>query len=173
MTAKEYIKDLLDKGHSTALRNEIIDYVGNDKKRMKALMFYFFHENSRYNQRAAWPLGKIGEQRFELIKPYLKQLIDGLSHAKHDAVLRNTLRIFQDIAIPEDLQGDLYDKATAFFIDLKQPAAIRIFSMSVMANIASPFPELRKEVLELINEYMPYATAGYKSRAKRIIKKFS
>ena len=152
MTAKEHIQGLLEKGHSTVLRNEIIVYVGNDKKRMDALMHYFFHENSRYNQRAAWPIGIIGEKRFKLIKPYLKKLIDGLSHAKHDAVIRNTLRIFQDMDIPEDLQGDLYDKAIEFFIDLKQPAAIRIFSMSVMANIASPFPELQKEVLELINE---------------------
>lgn len=173
MNAKEHIKELLEKGHSTALRNEIIDFIGNDKKRMVALMFYFFHENWIYNQRAAWSLGIIGEKNYELIEPFLEKLISGLSSAKHDAVKRNTLRIFQKMPIPEDLQGDLYDKSIALFIDLKEPAAVRIFAMSVMANIARPFPELQKEVLELINEYMPYGTAGYKSRAKRIIKEFS
>lgn len=173
MEGQETIRALLEQGHSTILRDELIEFVGNNPKRMAALMHFFFHDNKRYNQRAAWPLGHIGVSNPQLIEPYLKRLVGVLSNAKHDAVKRNTLRIFQDIEIPEEIQGDLYDDSIKLFCDLKQAAAVRIFAMSVMANIAEPYKELQLEVVGLIEEFMPFATAGYKSRAKKILKKFS
>lgn len=173
MSDKEYILNLIEQGHSVVLRDQILAYIGDDKQRMATLMSYFFHDNWVYNQRAAWPVGLIGEKKPEMIKPYIKKLVSGLPEAKHDAVLRNTLRIFQKMDIPEDIQGDLYEICINLFIDLKQPIAVRVFSMSVLANIAEPYKELRQEVLDLVYEFLPLGSAGYKSRAKKVIKLLS
>ncbi len=173
MKIKEKIQALLDAGHSTTIRNEIISYVGSSQPRMAALMDFFFHEKWRYGQRAAWPIGHIGSKQPQLIAPYLSKMVHELDNAQHDAVVRNTIRIFADIAIPEELEGPLYDKCMAYVLDLKQPIAVRCFSLTVLKKIAKPYPELQEELLAVVHEYMPHGSAGFKVRCRRIIKAFS
>lgn len=170
--SQDKIQSLLDAGHTKELRNKIITYVGSSKPRMAALMHFFFHEKWRYGQRAAWPIGHLGSKQPKLIEPYLERMVKGLDDANHDAVARNTIRIFADIAIPENLEGPLYDKCMAYVLDLKQPIAIRCFSLSVLKKIAEPYPELQEELLAVVHEYMPHGSAGFKVRCRRILKAF-
>lgn len=174
MKSRDKIQSLLEAGHSSALRNEIIDYVGSSKTRMAALMHFFFHDKWRYGQRSAWPIGHIGCKNPKLIAPYLEKMVLGLDdNTKHDAVARNTIRIFADIAIPESLEGQLYDKCMAYVLDLKEPIAVRCFSLTVLQKIAAPYQELQEELLAVVYEYMPHGSAGFKVRCRRIIKAFS
>ena len=170
MTSKEQIQEYLDAGHSKELRDDIIDYVGNSKVKMKSLMSFFFHDEWRYNQRAAWAVSHIGIKNPTLLKPYLDRMVKQMSLPKHDAVVRNTLRIFEDINIPEEIEGELLDKCMNYLVDTKQAVAIRCFSMTVIDKIVSRFPELAPEVIEIINDQLEHpCTAGFKVRAKRTL----
>jgi hypothetical protein len=40
----------------------------------------------------------------------------------------------------------------------------------VLGNIAQKLPDLKKELQLVVEDQLPYASAGYKSRAKKIIK---
>jgi len=173
MKSRDHIQTLLEAGHSSALRNEIVAYVGSSKKRMADLMHFFFHEKWRYGQRAAWSLGRIGVKNPELIQPYLNEMVAKLDDEVHDAVKRNTVRIFEDIQIPEELEGPLYDKCLAFVIDTKVAIAIRCFSLTICGKIAEKYPDLQGELLEVAQEYMPHGSAGFKFRCRKLIKKFS
>lgn len=167
------LKKLLDGAQSKEVRDEIIGYIGDSKTRMKELMEFFFDEEWRYNQRAAWPLGIIGEQKPHLLIPYLPKMLDNLKTNPKDAVIRNTVRTFQFVDIPEELEGKVYDVCMDYLIDLKQPIAIRAFAMTTLANIAEKHEALQEELLEVIKEYFDIGSAGFKSRAKKIIKRFS
>jgi len=173
MNSKEHIQDLLEAGHSSALRNEIIAYVGDSKKRMGHLMHFFFHEKWRYGQRSAWAIGRIGAKQPKLIAPYLAKMVEILDKDTHDAVKRNTVRIFEDIDIPEDIEGELFDKCLAFVIDTKAAIAIRCFSLTICGKVAEKYPELQSEVVEVIKEYMPHGSAGFKVRCRRLINQFT
>jgi len=98
-------------------------------------------------------------------------MVRNLDHAPHDAVVRNTVRIFQDIDIPENLSGILYEKCFSYIEDIKSTIAVKCFSMSILAKIASQYPELSHELVAVIEEQLPYSSAGFKSRAKRILPK--
>lgn len=166
----EVIQDLLDAGHSKELRDEIVDYVGNSKSRMKALMHFFFHEEWRYNQRASWAMMHVTQKQPQLAKPYLKKLVDNLDEPQHDAIVRNTLRIFEDHPIPESLEGRLMDKCFAYLLDVKVANAIRVFSMTVLLKIVQKYPELAFELKETLEDQMTYeVTAAFKSRATRTL----
>jgi len=53
----------------------------------------------------------------------------------------------------------------------KEPIAIRVFAMTVLANLADTYPEIKGELIAVIEDQMPYGSAGFISRGKKILKK--
>lgn len=172
MKSLEHIQKLLDAGHKKALRDEIIEHVGNSKRKMADLMSFFFHEEWRYNQRSAWAIGEIGVAKPLLIKPYLAKMLDALESAPHNAVPRNTIRIFSEVDIPEELEGKLFDTCMNYLEDTKSPIAVRCYSINVLERIAAKYPDLQADLVAVVKEHMPHGTAGIKYRCRRVIKRF-
>jgi len=164
-----FIKDLLLHEHSKFITNKVIDYVGDDPTKFDALMELFFDDDWLLNQRAAWPMSYIAIAHPNLIASYKSRLIDNLYHPSHNAVIRNTLRLFQDIPIPEEQEGKLFDYCSKMLLQIKEPVANKIFGMTVMLMIAKPYPELLRELKVILETQFPYEKPGYKSRAKKTI----
>lgn len=166
------LSKLLSQPQNKEIRDQIIDYIGVSESRMAELMDFFFHEEWRYNQSAAWPLGVIGENNPHLLLPYLTPMLENLKQNPKDAVVRNTVRTLQYIELPEELEGPVYDICMNYLLDIKQAVAIRAFSMTTLANIAEKHPELRSELIVVIQEYFEIESSGFKARARKIIKRF-
>ena len=168
------IKALLEEDRSRNQTNKIVEFVDNDKKKMKALMSFFLDKkwDWRYNQWAAWPVGYIGRKFPSLILPYFDKLIEVMDAPVHNAVLRNTVRILEDIEVPEKYEGEIYKRCFAFLNDVNQPIAVRCFSMTVVFNLAKKYPDLKNELVESIKLHLPYASAGFKSRGSKILNYF-
>jgi hypothetical protein len=164
---------LLLAGHSRSQTNKIIKYIGLDPERFKELVKLFLSSEYKIAQRASWPIGICGEEHPELIKPYLAKLIDNLDKPIHDAVKRNTIRIFQFIEIPERLMGKLATKCFEYLSTPSEPIAVRVFAMTVLLNITKKQPELKNELKILIEDQLPYATAAFISRAKKTMKELN
>ncbi len=163
--------DELGKRQSLATKKKIVDWVGTNPGRFKQLMNIFLGDNYRLTQWAAWPISDIVELHPALIKPYLKPTLNNLDRPElHDAVRRNVLRLLQFIDIPPGLRGLAYDKAFLLFSDATQPIAVRVFAMTVMANIAETEPDLRNEVIPIRNLPSVRIT-GLCSRATKLLKK--
>ena len=157
-----------DTSKENAIR--IADWVGEDPKRMEKLMKVFFNGNFRENQRAAYPLIFLTDRNPSLFEPYFKELIDYMTDDVHDAVIRNTLRLFQFVDLPEEIEGLLYEKCYHYFRSPNYPVAIRVFAMTIMTNICKKYPELKVELLPLIEEVMKISdSGGIKSRGRKMI----
>jgi len=164
------VKALL-KEHSKAQCNRIVEYIGTDKDRFKELVDVFITANYRINQRAAWPLSYCVEYNPELIKPHLKKLIHNLKRPDlHNAVKRNTVRLLQFISIPKSLQGVAAQVCFDFLQNRTEAIAVRVFSMTVLANIAKDQPALKSELKITIEDNMHYGSAGFVSRGRKILK---
>jgi len=165
------IRASLQKEHSKEMTKAIIAHIGSDEGHMAELMACFFDEDNRLSQRAAWPLGIIGEKQPRLLYPYLGKMIEQLGKKqKHNAIHRNVLRTLQFMIIPEEHQGSLLNHCTDFLIDPKAATAVKAFSLSVFHNLSKEIPELKNELRHLIELNLPYATSGVKARAHRILK---
>ena len=163
------IREVLSQGHSKELRDAIIAYVGNNPDRMAELMDCFFDKNLQINQRSSWPLNFIARKSPQLMEPYHQLMMDNLEDPLHDAVIRNTVRIYEDILIPESIEGQLFEKCYEYVADPKMPIAIRAFSLTILEKLVTKFPDLKDEVVDLITEHLPHGSVGFQNRAKKIL----
>ncbi|MEO1050408.1 MAG: hypothetical protein AAFX87_07270 [Bacteroidota bacterium] len=163
------IKTALLAEHSRAQATRIADYVGDDNERLEELLGFFIADNYRLSQRAAWPFGICAERYPNLILPHLDGIVENLKKTVHDAVKRNTIRFLQFIDIPEHLLGEIAEICFNYLGSAKEPIAVKVFSMTVIFNIVKKEPELKPELEFMIEEQMPYGSAGFKSRGKKIL----
>ncbi len=173
MAKSSYIQECLDAGHTKALRDDIVTYVGQSKSKMRELMTYFFHEKWRYNQRSAWALGEIGSNNPQLIYPHLEKMLANLDVASHNAVIRNTVKVISELDIPNNLEGEIFDRCMKYLEDTKAPIAVRCYSVNILENIAANYPELQEDLVAVLKEHLPHGSAGLKYRCRRAIKRFS
>ena len=163
---------LLQSGQSKENTTRIVDYIGRDEGRMAKLFRIFMAGPYRITQRASWPLGIVVEKYPDLLIPYYNEIIMMLQKPnEHDAVRRNILRMLQYQTIPEEFDGQLLDLSFRCLEDKQQPIAIRVFAMQLAYNISEKYPEIKPELKLIIEEMMPFASAGVKSRAKKIMAK--
>lgn len=164
------IKSALQKEHSKSLTLKVAKYVGSNHQRFKTLMDLFFDEDNRLSQRASWAVSNVVIAQPNLITPYLRRMLAQLDRPVHNAIKRNTMRILAEIDWPEDLTGEIADISFRFLDDPKEAIAIRVFSMTVCYKITLKEPELANELKIILEDHLPHATAGFKSRANKILK---
>lgn len=161
------IESILAAGQSRKMANILIDIILQDESRIDELMECFFSDHLRTCQHAAWPVGILAEKHPSILLPYLSRMVSNLDEPKHDAVVRNTLRTFQFMEIPEELQSDIYDRCLEYLSNPKYPIAFTAFGMTVCTNIAMQYPELQEEVLSAIEYRMPHGSSGIRARGAK------
>lgn len=168
------LKQEILKEHSRRQTTKIIRWVGGDQKKFDELINLFLKGEYRVTQRAGWPMSYIVIEHPNLVRKHLKKLLLNLeTPGLHNAVIRNTFRLLQFVEIPPALHGLAADTAFRFLNDKKQPVAIHVFAMTVLGNLCRKYPELKNELVLVINERLPYATAGFRSRARKIVEKLN
>ena len=151
--------------------DRVVTYVGNNPGRFKELVAVFLGGPYRVTQRSGWPLSCCVEKHPDLIRPYIRTLIKNLDRpGQHVAVKRNTIRLLQFIDIPKSERGIAAEVCFKFLADNREPIAVRAFSMTVLANLARLEPGLKQEVRILIEDQIPYASAGILARARKVLK---
>lgn len=147
------------------------DFVGSNPKRFADLIDIFLDGPYRITQRASWPISICVEREPSLIKPHLTRILKELERPNaHDAVKRNIVRLLQFVPIQKSAQGRTIDNCFALLKDRKQPIAVRVFSMTVLANLVPEVPELKNELIPYIEDELPFGSAGFISRGKKILK---
>jgi hypothetical protein len=162
---------LLRAEHSKKQTDRIVAWVGGDKERFKGLIDLFFSGEYRITQRAAWPLSYCVRRHPELIAPYYRRLLDNLGRKDiHVAVIRNTVRLLQDVRIPKRWHGRVMSICFDFVADVQTPIAVKAFALSILSNLSRDYPEIRSELKLMIEEQWEKATPAFRSRAKKILK---
>ncbi len=165
-------KELLKK-QSLAQCNRIINYIGNDEVQFSELVRLFFKGEYRLTQHAAWPMSYCIRNYPHLAAPYLKKFIDQLSDEQaHPAARRNIVRLFQFIEIPKRLHGRLMDICFQFINKPEEPIAVKAFSLRILENLSATYPEILPELKNIIDARWAFESAAFRSRARKILKKF-
>lgn len=165
------LKAAILKEHSKAQALFIRDYIGDSQDLFDELMTHFFSNEYRVTQRAAWIMTHCTEQRPHLIQSHLEKMVHNLKEEEiHVAVKRNTVRLLQNVAIPEDLLGTVANCCFDFIANPNEAVAVRIFSMGILYELCKQEPDLADELRIIIEEFMPHGTAGFRSRGKKVLK---
>src|SRR5207244_2470204 len=134
----------------------------------KTLIECFLSNEYRLAQRAAWSVNWAAQKKPKLIEPYVKDLVAQLSRKDvHDAVIRNSVRILQQIEIPASLHGELMNSCFSFIESNSVSVAIKAFSLSTLFNLSKFYPEIKNELKLIIEERWNHETAAFKSRGRK------
>jgi hypothetical protein len=165
------LHQLLKDEHSKKQTDRIVNYIGNDKDRFAQLIKLFFHGEYRITQRAAWPLSYCVRRHPELITPWFKSLLDNLARKDiHVAVIRNTVRLLQDVSIPKKHQGRVMNICFDFIQSPETPIAVKAFSLTILSHLSADYPDIAGELKLIIDDQWEQATPAFRSRAKKILK---
>ena len=165
------LREEILKEHSKAQCTRIVKWVGSSQQRFDELFNLFLHDEYRVVQRAAWPVSYCVDAHPLLIKKYWKELMDNLKKPNlHDAVKRNSIRLMQEIELPEKYHGEIMDLCFKYLESPTEALAVKVFSMSVIANLAKYYPEIKSELKLIIEDQLAHQSAGFKSRAKHVLK---
>ncbi len=160
--------------HSKRQVSKIASWIGNDEKRFAELMELFLTAEYQIVQRSAWIVSLCVEKNPDLITPWLSKVVRRAGEKDiHDAVKRNVVRTLQFVKIPRSLQGRVANLCFDFLQNVKEPVAVKAFSMTVLANIAADEPYLKQEIKLVIEQMLPYGSAGILSRGKKVLKQLS
>lgn len=166
------LREELLKDHSKLHALAIANYACESKKNFKELMQCFLDEEYRVAQRAAWSVFFAAREKPEIVYPHIKDLVFVLrKKTVHEAVIRNSVRILQEIEIPEKYHGEVMDACFQFIESATVAVAIKAFALTILFNLSKQYPEINPELKLIINDRWDYETAAFRSRAKKILLK--
>jgi hypothetical protein len=165
------LREQLLKEHSKANCNKIVQWIGASKQRFDELFKLFLSDEYRVVQNAAWPLSYCVIAHPQLIKKHFAKLVSNLARPGiQSAVKRNTMRLLQNIEVPKKYHGVLMDACFKYITVPGEAIAVKIFSLTVLEKLAKQYPEIVPELKLVIEENYEHASAGFKSRAKKILR---
>lgn len=165
------LREYLLKKHSKEYTEQITKWIGSSRKRFAELFDVFLHDDYKVVIRAAWVISKMAETDAVLVIPYLPVLVKLMNEPNAKvAVKRSVVRILQFVNIPESLHGAVMNACFSFLADPRETIAIRVFSMSVLANLSKLHPDIKQELKAVIEDILEQgSTAGIRARAKKVL----
>lgn len=166
---KEDLQLLLDSWDNI---NLTIREIVNHPENYSTLMEIALYSSEPNSWRAAYVADKIHENHPGLILPYIDKIIEQLQIENHNGKKRHFLKQISLNFIPEKHHGFLVDYCINTFTSAKEDIAVRVHAMQILYNISEIQPELKHEILALIEHEMEYhSTAGILSRGSKLVKK--
>lgn len=120
---------------------------------------------------ASWLLCHLHEADDKLLETKTEIMIALLFSTGSDSVRRNLLKIVADFPVPEAMAAQLFDLCLQWMMDENRAIAVRCNAMQILYCICKAEPELAAEVKTSIILVNNYGSAGFRSRAKKILKK--
>lgn len=161
---------LQEKVQSKEQALKIALYCSGAPDRLEELMECFFSADHRLAQRAAWSVSLIATKHYSLLQPYLETLAAQLTRTDvHDAIIRNSLRILQQLEIPAHLHGEAMHACFSLIESNEAAVAIKAFALTVLHKLSNHYPEILPELRLLIEERWPHESAAFRNRAKHIL----
>lgn len=168
---KDGLTQMILKEHSKAQKNKIVAWVLKDKKRFDALMVLFLAKEYRIVQRAAWALRTLEETKPNWVRPYVGQILGAMENPVHDAVLRNGFLILEGVTLEEKHLGRLTVLCFDYLQNVQTPTAIKRGALLNLVKICTKEPELKEEVILILEDQIPHSTIGFVGLAKKVKRK--
>lgn len=147
----------------------ILDYIGGDQQKFDIAIELMLSSDTRIHQKAAWVVQHATDKHPWLMKKHISRVTKNLYKKDiHDSVKRATLRSLDLIEIPEENWGELVEICFQLLIG-NEPTGVKMFAMCVLHTICKKLPDLNNELKVVLEDQLPYGTAGFKNRARKIL----
>lgn len=166
------IKNQLLQEHSKKNALVICTYLENHPEQLKTFMHLLLKKESLVSQRAAMVFSAYFDRNPAHFDPFLPVCLDALSEPEHHiAIKRSILRHLKSVSIPEDRSAELIDYCLKVVENPNETVAVKAFSMIILRNFCQLYPELKTEVIPLIeNLLMNKPSTGVLNCGQKVLK---
>jgi hypothetical protein len=164
------IRSLLTSLPSRELRDIYIRAVGQSEENVATLLDLVFEEKDPVSWRAAWVLDGSDELHPGLAGDFVHFIIEQLPGLSSNGALRSLLRMLCRYKIPEEQQGLLIDLCFGTMVSELYPVAVKVHAMQIIYNHVLLYPELKDELITIIEDQLENNSVGFSSRGRRIIR---
>ncbi len=107
----------------------------------------------------------------ELFKPHCSRVIASLKNLRSEGAMRNLLKTLAEVPVrlTKKDKGILLNQCFDYLVSNDYPVAVHVFSMQILYNLSCEIPEIGEELYRILEEKIPDASPGYRSRARRIM----
>lgn len=165
------LTEIIMNEHSKVHAEMIADIIIQQPELLDELLEIIIADKEPLSRRAAWPLRFIFKKDEQLLNSYLPVIIKKLPEVKSEAVRRNFLYILAYSNIPQLYHGELLQYFFELLTDTSTSIAATIYSLDGFYNIARYEPDLLNELVLIIHQLIPVASAGVKSKSMKILSK--
>ena len=152
-------------------RELLIAEAVKSESHFKTLLSFALHEKDPLAWRACWILDGADEKRPGLAREYIPEIVRRLPSLESKGTLRSLLRLLTRNEIPEDEQGLLIDLCFNYLVSELYPVAVKAYSMEIIYHHVLLYPELKHELITVIEDQAENNSAGFKARGTILINK--
>jgi hypothetical protein len=149
----------------------LIAQIVKSESNFRNLLWFALHEKDPLAWRAAWLLDGSDEKKPGLSRPHIPEIIRALPGLKSKGTLRSLLRLLTRYDIPEEQQGILIDLCFSYLVSELYPVAVKAHAMQIIYNHVLLYPEMKNELIAVLEDQAPYNSVGFKARGNILIKK--
>lgn len=168
------LKDLLADS-SRALADLTANIVYENPDLFGNLIDLALSEESPYAQRASRVVAICSLQYPELFVSHRQKIAGKITQIKNESVERNLLMIYAEMPLAYTAKEKpvLMNLCFDFLISQRAPVSIKVYSMEILYKMVAEMPDIGMELYSIIESQMPFSSAGFKSRGKKILKKLA
>jgi hypothetical protein len=165
------IRDFLELDSSRLNADILADKIEEDPDAFDVVWDIMIRESGKIAMRAAWSLTIFAKKHPYFIEPRLPDIIALLQQETSNSVKRCLLNLLTLNPPPGELSGLLFDIC---FDILEYPSAEiahKAYAMTILYNISELEPELKPELVDLLESQAEDESAGVNARCRILLKK--
>ena len=151
-------------------RDLLVGEIMHSDEHVLTLLQLALHEKDPIAWRACWLLDCSDEKKPGLLQTHLRRVIRALDGMKSKGTLRSLLRLLTRYQIPEEDQGLLIDHCFAYLVSEQYPVAVKAHAMQIIYNHVLIYPELKHELIAVIEDQADNNSVGFRTRGNILIK---
>jgi len=147
----------------------IVNLIGPDQERFNTLATLMLGDDEFLANRAAFYVRHCVDAHPFLLDPVINALIIKLNRSATDPVKRCITGLLQKASIPEQHEGFIAEKCFEYLNSTGETIAVKVYSMSILYKFVKKYPALKLELEIAIRDQLPYGSAGFRNRGKKIL----
>ncbi len=165
-------KEALSHDSRRAMIETIADAIGENKTYFSEVLEIAYTAKDMSSSRAARVIDMCTERNLELGNHFANNIALKLMSLKDSRTKRSLCRIMtRHLPNNEDVLGHFINFAFEQITSPKEPVALKVYAMQALFNISKKIPDIKNELIGVIEEEMPKNTYAFTGRGNMLLKK--
>jgi hypothetical protein len=164
------LKKLLDPFPMKKEAELVAQSIAEDRKHVQQLWEWCI-SNEKHSWRATWLMDKVYDVDPNLVRPYIPKMIALIPELEDESKQRQYLKLISCELLPQDISGEFISRCFDLLINATTAVAVKVHAMQILYNFSFIEPDIKNELALILEEQMEHGTAGFCSRARKLLKK--